>query len=201
MGSLELIVDEVKNMATHFFGLTQRTFAFSHSVGRNEFAGTGMRNPVDFVVAPNDTVYIVNRSYENRPDGCRISIFTLNEEYITEFGSYGEGDGQFIWPTSCDLDAQGNLYVADEWQNKISIFDKDGEYLGKWGNTGTGDGELNHPAGIAIIGDTLVLTDSQNHRVQKFGLDGTFKGKFGGFKVPGNFFLILKLENKHKIVE
>ena len=70
-------------MATHFFGLTQRTFGFSHSIGRNEFAGTGLRNPVDFAVAPDDTVYIVNRSYENRPDGCRISIFTRDEEYIT----------------------------------------------------------------------------------------------------------------------
>jgi len=176
-------------MATHFFGLTQRTFAFSHSVGRNEFAGTGMRNPVDFVVAPNDTVYIVNRSYENRPDGCRISIFTLNEEYITEFGSYGEGDGQFIWPTSCDLDAQGNLYVADEWQNKISIFDKDGEYLRSWGKAGSGDGEMDRPAGMSISADgTMFISDSRNSRVQKFTLDGKYIGQFGSFgSGPGQF--------------
>jgi len=46
---------------------------------------------------------------------------------------------------------------------------------------GTGDGELNHPAGIAISGESLLLTDSHNNRVQKFGLDGTFQGKFGSF--------------------
>ena len=41
---------------------------------------------------------------------------------------------------------------------------------------------LDRPAGIAISGDgTLFLTDSRNHRVQKFSLDGQFKGKFGSF--------------------
>ena len=30
-------------MSTHFFGLTDWTFSYSHSIGRNEFAGTGFR--------------------------------------------------------------------------------------------------------------------------------------------------------------
>ena len=88
-------------MSTHFFGLTSRTYSYSHSIGRAEFSGAGIRNGVDLALGADDLIYVLNRSYENRPDGCRISIFTLNEEYITEFGSYGEGDGQFIWPTSC----------------------------------------------------------------------------------------------------
>ena len=32
-------------MSTHFFGLTDWTFSYSHSLGRNEYAGTGFRNP------------------------------------------------------------------------------------------------------------------------------------------------------------
>ena len=67
-----------------------------------------------------------------------------------EFGSGGEGDGQFTWPTSIALDGDGNVYVADEWLNRISIFDKDGTFLSKWGKPGSGDGELNKPAGLAI---------------------------------------------------
>ena len=129
-------------MSTHFFGIKDWTFSYSHSVGRNEFAGTGFRNPVDLALAPNDVVYVVNRSYENRPDGIHITVCTLNEEYIREFGEYGEGDGQFIWPSSIALDAQGNVYISDEWLNRISIFDKDGKFLGKWGKAGSGDGEL-----------------------------------------------------------
>jgi DNA-binding beta-propeller fold protein YncE len=116
-------------MATHFFGLTDRTFTYSHSVGRNEFGGTGFRNPVDLALGDNDVVYVANRSYENRPDGVRISICTLNENLIGEFGSYGEGDGQFIWPTSVAVDGDGKVYVADDWLHRISIFDKDGNFL------------------------------------------------------------------------
>jgi len=168
-------------MSTHFFGIKDWTFAYSHSVGRNEFAGTGFRNGVDLALAPDDVVYVINRSYENRPDGVHVTVVTLNEEYITEFGTGGEGDGQFTWPTSIALDKDGHVYVADEWLNRISIFDKDGTFLSKWGTPGSGDGELNKPAGLAITNGTLFVSDSGNHRIQQFSLDGKYLGQFGIF--------------------
>ncbi len=169
-------------MSTHFFGIKEWTFSYSHSVGRNEFAGTGFRNPMDLALGANDVVYVVNRSYENRPDGVHVTVVTLNEDYIREFGSYGEDDGQFVWPTSIALDRQENVYIADEWLNRISIFDKDGKFLSKWGKPGSGDGELNKPSGLAISGDgTMFLVDSRNHRVQMFTLDGRYLGQFGSF--------------------
>ena len=168
-------------MSTHFFGIKDWTFGYSHSLGRNEFAGTGFRNPVDLALAPDDVVYVVNRSREDRPDGIRVTAVTLNEEYITEFGSSGEGDGQFTWPASIALDKDGNVYVADEWLNRISIFDKDGTFLSKWGTPGSGDGELNKPAGLAIADGTIYVSDSRNHRIQQFSLEGKYQGQFGTF--------------------
>jgi len=169
-------------MSTHFFGLTDRTYSYSHSVGRSEFSGTGFRNPVDFALGADDILYVLNRSYENRPDGTHITVCTMTEDYISEFGSYGEDDGQFIWPTSVVLDKDEKVYVADEWLNRITIFSKDGEFLGKWGTSGSGDGELDRPAGLAISADQIMfVVDSRNSRVQKFTLDGKFLGKFGSF--------------------
>lgn len=168
-------------MSTHFFGIKDWTFAYSYSVGRNEFAGTGFRNPVDLALGANDVVYVLNRSYENRPDGVRVTMCTLTEDYIREFGSYGEGDGEFVWPTAIALDAAGKVYVADEWLNRISIFDQDGTFQSKWGKAGSGNGELNRPAGLAISDDTLFVTDSCNHRVQTFSLDGKYQSQFGSF--------------------
>src|SRR5438876_4839095 len=153
--------DGGKAMSTHFFGIKDWTFSYSHSVGRNEFAGTGFRNPVDLALGADDVVYVINRSYENRPDGIHVTVCTLNEEYITEFGSAGEGDGQFTWPTSIALDKDGNVYVADEWLNRISIFDKDGTFLSKWAQPGSADGELNKPAGLAIADSTMYVSDSR----------------------------------------
>ncbi len=178
-------------MSTHFFGLTERSFSYSHSVGRNEFAGTGFRNPVDMAITPDGTTYVINRSYENRPDGVHASVVTLDEEYITDFGSFGEGDGQFTWPTSITLDKDNNVYIADEWLNRISVFSKDGDFLRSWGSTGSGDGEMNRPAGIAISNDDVMfITDSVNNRVQKFTLDGAYLGQFGSAgSGPGQFNL------------
>jgi len=168
-------------MSTHFFGIKDWTFSYSHSVGRNEFAGTGFRNPTDLALGPNDTVYVVNRSYENRPDGIHITVATFGEELIREFGAHGEGDGEFIWPSSVALDAQNNVYVSDEWLSRISIFDKDGKFLGKWGKQGSGDGELSKPSGLAIVNGTILISDTGNHRIQKFTLDGKYQGQFGSY--------------------
>ncbi|MBM3941941.1 MAG: hypothetical protein FJ316_03265 [SAR202 cluster bacterium] len=167
-------------MSTHFFGIKDRVFGYSHTVGRNEFAGTGFRNPVDLALGADDVAYVLNRSYENRPDGVRVTVCTLNEEYISEFGSYGEGDGQFIWGSSIALDKDERIYITDEWLNRVTIFSKDGEFLGKWGKGGKGNGELDRPAGIAISPEGVAfITDSRNSRVQKFSLDGKYLGKFG----------------------
>ena len=80
-------------MSVHLFGISDRTYSYSHSVGRNEFAGTGFRNPVDFVCSSDDTLYVLNRSYESRNDGIHITVATLEEQYITEFGTDGDGEG------------------------------------------------------------------------------------------------------------
>lgn len=166
-------------MSTHLFGLSDRTFSYSHSVGRNEFAGTGFRNPVDMALGADDIVYVINRAYENRPDGVRITVCTINEDYVTEFGSYGEGDGQFIWPSSIALDKDENIYIADEWLNRITVYDSNGEFIRKWGEPGANQGEIDGPAGLAISGNSIYVSDSRNNRVQKFSLDGKFESSFG----------------------
>ena len=169
-------------MTTHFFGLTDWTFSYSHSVGRSELAGSGFRDPVDMALGADDVVYVVNRSSEYRTDGIRITVCTLDEQYISEFGTVGEGDGQMIWPTSVALDSQENVYLADEWLNRITVFSKDGGFIKKWGTPGSGDGQLNRPAGIRISSDDIMfVSDSRNNRIQKFTLDGQYLGQFGSF--------------------
>ena len=172
-------------MASVFLGINDRTFIYRFVAGRAEFGGTGFRNPMDMALAPNDVMYVVNRSYESRSDGTRINVLRLGddgEEYITEFGSYGSGDGQFIWPMSIAVDSEVNVYVSDEWLHRINVYSRDGEYLRTWGSHGSGEGELNRPSGLAIGADgTMFVVDSRNHRVQNFTLDGRYLGQFGGF--------------------
>ncbi len=173
-------------MATQTLGIT---FQYSHTIGRGEFSGPGFRNPVAIARGEDDTLYVVNRSYEYRPDGKRITICTVDEDYVGEFArgvhtagetEENENDGSLIWPTCVSIDHDHNVYVADEWLNRISMFTRDGDWIGKWGTKGSGDGELNGPSGMAFDADNNVfIVDSQNHRVQKFTKDGQFLAKWG----------------------
>ena len=170
-------------MASVFLGINDRTFTYESTAARAEHVGAGVRYPMDFAMTSDDLAYIVNRGREDRPDGTRLTIMRLGEdgeEYISTFGSHGEGKGQFIWPMGIALDKDTNVYVTDEWLNRITKYDRDGEYISHWGTHGSADGELDRPAGIAVgQDDTLYIVDSRNNRVQKFSLDGKFIGKFG----------------------
>ena len=133
-------------------------------------------------------MYVVSRAYEALHYSKRITICTVGEDYIGQFGrgiTMGdtpdpEGDGAIVWPTSLALDADGNVYLADEGLNRISIFTKDGDWIGKWGTPGDGDGEFNHPSGLIFDkDDNLFLVDSMNNRIQVFTKDGKFLAKWG----------------------
>ena len=165
-----------------------RTYDYSHSVG-----GRFLKQPVDLEFAAGDVVYMLGRQYEVVPTApwnkigvfAKVAIFTIpeapgEEEFVSEFSTYGDADGQIIWPTGIALDSHGNVYVTDEWMNRVSIFDKDGNFLSLWGSQGAGDGEFNRPSGIAIDDeDNLFIVDSLNHRVQKLSKDGQYLAKWG----------------------
>ena len=163
-------------------------FRYSHTIGRSEYGGTGFRSPVALAVR-GERIYVVSRSYEYRPDGTRVTICTVKEEYLGQFGmgvSVEEAtqgiapDGALVWPRSIALDHTGNVYVVDEWLNRVSIFTEDGRFISKWGRSGQGDGEMERPSGLAFDQDeNLYVVDSWNNRVQKFTKEGTFLAKWG----------------------
>jgi DNA-binding beta-propeller fold protein YncE len=110
----------------------------------------------------------------------RVSIFTKDGEWISKWGTGGDGDGEMSRPSGIALDKDDNVYVVDAMNNRIQVFTKHGKFLQKWGRAGTGDGEFNMPWGIDIDknGDVYVA-DWRNDRIQKFTPDGQFLRKFG----------------------
>ena len=108
-------------------------------------------------------VYVVDE-YNNR-----IKKFDAAGSLLTQWGSNGNGAGQFNVPFGIALDADGNVYVADSANNRIQKFDSDGGYLTQWGSAGTGAGEFSSPYDVAVHpnGDIYVC-DTGNDRVQVF---------------------------------
>lgn len=100
---------------------------------------------------------------------------STNFSYLTQFGSQGTEDGQFIDPHDVTFDSQGNAFIPDRERNDIQVFTKDGTFIRKFGGPGSGPGQFNVPYS-AQTGpeDTIWVTDRENSRIQKFNNDGTF---------------------------
>jgi DNA-binding beta-propeller fold protein YncE len=69
--------------------------------------------------------------------------------YLTQWGSFGTGDGQFDSPRGVATDATGNVYVADYNNHRIQKFTSAGTYVTQWGSRGSGNGQFTYPHGVA----------------------------------------------------
>ncbi|MBM3925746.1 MAG: hypothetical protein FJ320_07115 [SAR202 cluster bacterium] len=159
-----------------------RTYSFSHCVG-TLFAWSA---PTDMALGEKDTIYVASRSYDPGgpfgPPQRWTKWDLIDDTRIFDAGSPGTGDGEFLWPSSIALDAQGSVYVADEYLNRISVFTTEGQFVGKWGTAGEGPGQLAGPVGMRFHRDgNLYVSESGNHRVQKFSKDGKPLGQWGRY--------------------
>lgn len=78
----------------------------------------------------------------------------------------------------------GDLLVADFYNQRIQQLKPDGSFVRQWGTTGKigiWAGEFNYPTDLSFGSDgTLYVTDGYNDRIQVFGADGVSRRKWGG---------------------
>ena len=158
-------------------------YQYSHTIGFLANQGRGFNNPVDVALDSQGLLYVLSRGGPEltlRLPYKRVTICTVDEEYLGEFGTGGTGDGEFWWPSSLAFDSEDRLYIADEALQRVSVFSKKGGLLDQWGTHGTRGGQLDRPSAMAFDAeDNLFVTDSLNHRIQKFTKDGKFLEKWG----------------------
>ncbi|HOW32846.1 MAG TPA: 6-bladed beta-propeller [Methanoregulaceae archaeon] len=118
----------------------------------------------------------------------RVQVFTDEGMFINAWGSDGVGDGEFWYAEGIACDSEGNVYVVDHGNHRVQKFDPTGVFLAKWGknggdgSSGTGPGEFYHPRGILVDqSDRVYVVDTENNRVQKFDLNGSYLGEWGSF--------------------
>jgi len=132
--------------------------------------------PEGVAVDSSGSVYVADTN------NYQIQKFTSSGQFITKWGSEGNGDGQFNRPSGIALDNSGNVYVADTWNQRIQKFTSNGQFTAKWGSEGNGDGQFEYPESIAVdsSGDVYV-TETGNSRIQKFTSNGEFITKWGSY--------------------
>ena len=113
-------------------------------------------------------------------------------------GGFGQADGQFNSPRGIAIAQDGTLFIADSLNHRIQHLNPDGSFINSWGgfadsSVGTAPGgKFNEPWGIAIGPDgSVFVTDTWNHRIQKFDQEGNFLlqwGYFGTAENPDGFW-------------
>jgi tripartite motif-containing protein 71 len=72
----------------------------------------------------------------------------------------------------------------------VKKFDNRSHFIRQCGSHGIGDGEFDHPNGIATFsGNSLLVVDSDNHRIQEFSRDGVFITKWGSYGTQPSQFI------------
>ncbi|GAM09890.1 E3 ubiquitin-protein ligase TRIM71 [Geobacter sp. OR-1] len=102
----------------------------------------------------------------------RIQKFDNSGNYLTQWGSSGQGPTQFFLPNGLAVDASGNTYVTG-FGPILKKFTGNGSYLTQWNITGAGNGMATDPNG-----NVYVASYSNNH-IQKFSSNGELLTQWG----------------------
>ena len=61
-----------------------------------------------------------------------IKKYSSEGDFLLEWGSKGNGQGEFDEPRGLAVDSQDNIYVVDNFNKRVQKFTKDGEYILEW---------------------------------------------------------------------
>ncbi len=146
--------------------------------------------PMGAAFGPDGTIYIADTGND------RICVFDRDGGFLREFGGHGIAKplpgaletwepGTFNFPIGLDLDAAGNLYVADFRNDQVQVYDPKGVFLRRFpdptervGKGGSGqEGTGIAVTDVAVRGEKVYATDE--YQVFVFSVEGELLEQFG----------------------
>jgi len=100
------------------------------------------------------------------------------EEELTFREKDETGEIRLFKPGSFCVDANENVYIADDSDMAIKVYDRQGQYLKTIGRQGNGPGEFESIGNMLFLPDgRLLVTDYQQRRTSFFSLDGFYEAR------------------------
>jgi len=105
----------------------------------------------------------------------RVQVFSEQGEFLSQFGEQGSLDHQFKHPHGLSFDREGNVIVADRNNKLIKVFSNTAQFTRKIGL----EGSFTDPFHYVQYEKYFVVSESDEHCIKVFHLDGRFLYKFG----------------------
>lgn len=120
--------------------------------------------PTGVAVDQNGNVYVTDTLND------RVEIFDADGDFISQFGSPGDGPGYFSRPKGIAIDRDGHIWVTDEMQSRVQVFNTKGQLLIYFGQLGWYPGQFQALYGIASDDrhNRIITTEQFPGRVQVF---------------------------------
>lgn len=117
----------------------------------------------------------------------RVQVFNrLTRAYVATLGSgaYGTGPNEFNHPSDVAVDGAGNLYVADQWNQRVQQYSSGRVYQRTYGTTGisyvTDGAHYLQPRGVAVGSDgSIHVVEELGHRLIKLNAAGVAQWTVG----------------------
>ena len=149
--------------------------------------GQHFNRPTQVGFAKDGTILVAD-GYRN----TRIARFSPDGRFLGQWGTPGNGPGQFNTPHGIAIDSAGKVYVADRQNDRVQVFSPEGKLLAIWASP-----QIGRPYGVAVLGhdrfaiadggeqpqsgpdrSALVIVDEAGRVIERVGRFGNQDGQF-----------------------
>ena len=190
----------VRNSSTNQLVIFDEQLQYSHVIGGSGNGNGKFKCITGIAVDNKGYLYVADCDLH-----C-IQKFTLNGQFVSQFGNKGTAEGQLNAPFGLVLSQSELLFVCDFNNHRIQVF-RNEVFSCTFGQCGKEPGCFNNPRDLTLNNneDQLFITDGNNHRVQMFTPSGQFlrifdirfklQNPIGIYYTPNNHLLISSLAN------
>lgn len=165
----KVYVADARNHRVQVFDLSGKLL---RAIGHGGTGPGALGRPMNIALA-NGKLYVAD--YWNDD----IAVFSVDNTPLQVIGHGGSGPGKFKAPSGVAVLPNGNLVVADFYNQRVLELRSDGTFVHQWGETDKKGyvhaGFFNYPTDVVTDAHgNIYVTDGYNDRIQEFGPNGRF---------------------------
>lgn len=171
-----------KNYRLYRFDETSQSYTLTKETADTSFTDLAIKTPLSKVFYK---LMVYNSATEQSKFSDVEYGYTSGQNYSKSFsfGSEGSAVGQFNFAMHVEVDANNNIYVSDEGNNRVQKFDKDGKYLEVFFQGASARAIAFLKNGNTVVsrvhsGSYVKLIDKQKNVLKEWGTYGTGDTQF-----------------------